>query len=130
MGIADLPESYEAFERFNLDYERQHFRYTDANRRVAAATMDMFAGWFPRLLAPLVRPAICALLDEPVIRAFGFSRPSRMVHWLEPALPRARARMVRWLPARRRPSACAPEMTQPSYPAGYVIEKLGPKDAA
>ena len=35
MGIADPPESYEAFERFNLDYERQHFRYTDANRRVA-----------------------------------------------------------------------------------------------
>ena len=91
--------------------------------------MDMFAGWFPRLLAPLVRPAICALLDEPVLKAFGFSRPSPMVHWLVPALLRAHARIVRWLPARRRPRLRT-EMTHPTYPAGYVIEKLGPKDAA
>ena len=28
MAIRDLPDSYDAFEQFNVDYERAHFAYT------------------------------------------------------------------------------------------------------
>jgi len=125
MKIADLPEDYAAFERFNRDYERQSMRYTEANRRVGSATVDMFAGWGPRLLAPLVRSAIYALLEEPLIKAFGFPQPARAMRWLVPASLRLRARLVRWLPARRRPRLRT-GMARPSYPAGYRIEQLGP----
>ena len=55
MGIKDIPSGYAAFERYNIDYEKRHFRYTDANRRVGAATVELFANWFPRLFRPLVR---------------------------------------------------------------------------
>jgi hypothetical protein len=65
MNIADLPEDYADFQRFNVDYERTHYRYTDVSHRVGTATREMFLNWFPKLLRPLVRPAICALMDEP-----------------------------------------------------------------
>ena len=34
MEIQDIPERYEDFERFNLDYEARHFRFAEANRAV------------------------------------------------------------------------------------------------
>ena len=61
MNIQHIPDDYDAFERFSRDYEAKHFRYTEANHRVGCATRDMFASWFPRLLRPLVRPAIYAI---------------------------------------------------------------------
>ena len=67
MNIRDIPVGYDDFERFNEDYEREHYRYTEANRRVGAATRELFASWFPRFLAPVVRSAIYALLDDRLI---------------------------------------------------------------
>jgi hypothetical protein len=125
MNIADLPKDYHAFECFNRNYERQRFRFTEANRRVGRATVNMFAGWGPRVLAPLIRRTIYAMLEDPLIEAFGFPQPSRGMRWLVPATLRLRARLRRWLPARRRPRRRT-ETTRPSYPAGYRIEQLGP----
>src|SRR5882672_8795871 len=55
MNIRGIPLDYDVFERFNKDYEREHYRFTEANRRVGAATRELFASWFPRFLAPVVR---------------------------------------------------------------------------
>jgi hypothetical protein len=125
MNIANLPDDYDAFERFNRDYERQRMRYSEANSRVGIATVNMFVAWFPRVLAPLVRSAIYAMLDAPLIKAFGFPQPSRGMRRLVPAMLRLRARCVRWLPARRRPRLRT-AIKRPTYPAGYRIEQLGP----
>lgn len=125
MSIRDLPDDYDKFEQFNRNYERQYFRYSETSRRVGSATVDLFASWAPRLFAPVVRSAIYAILDKPVIKAFGFPRPSRIVRWLVPALLKLRARFVRWLPPRRRPRLRT-KMRHPSYPGGYTIEQLGP----
>ncbi len=127
MKIQDLPADYRSFECFNRDYERQHFRYTEANNRVGAATVELFVSWFPYVLSPLVRLSIYALLDAHVISAFGFPMPNRFMRWLIPATLRLRARAVCWLPARRRPRLRT-EMKHPSYPSGYTIEQLGPPD--
>ncbi len=128
MKIENLPADYAAFERFNRDYEQRHFRYTQANERVGAATVELFVSWFPRMLSPVVRLAIYALLDPPLIRAFGFPEPSRLMRRLVPATLRLRARAVRLLPQRRRPRLRT-GMKHPSYPAGYKIEQLGPPRA-
>jgi hypothetical protein len=125
MNIRDVPESYDAFEQFNLDYERDNYRYTEASARVGAATRELFKSWFPRWTRPLVERGINAALDEPLLQAFGFAQPSpRMRHFVEWSL-RTRARALRWLPRRRHP-VLRTEMKQCSYPAGYVIEQLGP----
>ena len=44
MGIRDIPTDHDAFERYNIEYERRHYRFTETNARVGAATVEMFAG--------------------------------------------------------------------------------------
>ena len=125
MNIKQLPDDYDSFERFNREYERENFRYTDANKRVGGATLEMFVGWFPRFLSPIVRPAIVALLDERLVRSFGFPRPSRFMHRWVPAMLRLRATVARCLPPLRRPRLRT-QMPHRTYPRGYAIERLGP----
>lgn len=128
MNIREIPSNYGAFERFNREYEAQHYRYTEANQRVGAATRELFVGWFPRLLSPLVRSAIHALLDDSLIAAFGFPRPSPLMRRLVPSALRLRGRAAGLLPARRAPRRRT-EMGHPTYRDGYVIERLGPPEA-
>lgn len=125
MGIRDLPDDYDAFERFNLDYEARHFCYTDAGHRVACAMREMFAAWFPRALRPLVHQAIHALLDEPARRAAGFPAPGPFLSRLVPWGLRLRGRLAGWLPARRRPRLRT-TLKRPTYPHGYRTDNLGP----
>ena len=125
MNMKDLPADYESFEQFNRKYEHEHFRFTESNRRVGAATREMFVSWFPRLLRPLVRPGIHAILDEEMIRCFGFPRPSRLLRWLLTGTLKMRAFVLRWLPRRRRPFLRT-AMKHRTYPDGYQIDKLGP----
>lgn len=125
MGIRDIPESLEEFEAFHDGYEQTHFRYDDANRRTAEATRELFVSWFPWLPSSMVRGAVSALLDERMRSAFGFEAPPP---WLSAAVTaglRARAGVVRLLPARRR--AFFPRMSRMvrGYPNGYRVEELG-----
>jgi hypothetical protein len=125
MGIRDIPERYADFERFNTDYEARRYRFTEANRAVGAATRDLFAGWFPFPLRPLVRQAIYALLDEPARKAFGFPEPNRVVARALLGVMRARAWALRRAPRRAQP-ALRTKLRRPTYPQGYDIDKLGP----
>jgi hypothetical protein len=125
MNIKDIPADYATLERFNRDYERQHYRFTEANQRVGAATRELFVSWFPRFISPLVRSAIHSLLDDPLIDAFGFPRPSRFVRWIVSGALRLRARVAGLFPPRRH-ARLRTETRHPSYPEGYVIEQLGP----
>lgn len=124
MNIKQIPADYDSFERFNREYEMRHHRFAGSNQRVATATRDLFVSWFPRPLAPLVRSAIHALLDDQLIAAFGFSRPSPAMRWLVNTALRLRALVLRWSPPRRRPRLRT-EMKRTDYPKGYTIETLG-----
>jgi hypothetical protein len=129
MNIKDLPDDYAAFERFNVEYERKHYRPTEAAHRVGVATRELFVGWFPRVLAPLVRQAIYAMMDDALIDAFGFPRPWRWVRPLVGFGMRVRARVLRHLPPRTKPHLRT-EGKHRSYPTGYRIEQLGPPGAS
>jgi hypothetical protein len=125
MNIKDLPESYTAFEQFNVAYERDHYQYADSNHRVGRATVEMFMSWMPAFLRPLGRRAMYALMEDRLIECFGFPRPSRSMRWLVHAGLKSRAWLLRWLPLRRRP-VLRTELTPRTYPRGYAIEELGP----
>lgn len=127
MNIHDVPEDYDAFDRFNRDYEREHFRFSEANRHVATATRELFVRWFPRPLAPLVRATIHALVDEPLREAVGFPRAPAVLGWLVPRALRMRGAVAAFGPTRRVPSLRT-ETPNRSYPQGYVLERLGPPD--
>ena len=129
MNIQDLPTSIEAFEQYNVSYEREHFRYAESNRRVAEAVRDMFIGWLlPKPLRRLGEPAVNALMDDRLLDAFGFARPSPLMRRLVEGGLRARGRVIRRLPARRNPRLRT-QMRHRVYPDGYRIEELGPRDA-
>ncbi len=127
MNIRDIPPDYAAFERYNVEYERAHFRYAETNRRVAASTRDMFLGWFlPRSLRRLGEPAIYAMMDEPLLDAFGFPKPSPGMRQLVEGALKLRARLIRLLPERKRPRLRTGPR-RPTYPQGYRVEELGPE---
>lgn len=128
MNIRDIPPTYEAFEAYNVDYERAHFRYADSNARVGEATVQIFLNWYAPPLRPLVRRSIYALLDEPLRQAFGFPKVSGAIRAAVEAGLKGQALAIRYLmPPRRAPYSFtrAPNRT---YPHGYAIEQLGPPD--
>jgi hypothetical protein len=125
MNLRSLPGDYASFEAFNVDYERKHYRYTEANHRVGKATLELFVSWFPLMLRPLARPTLRALLDEPVIAGFGFPTPPPALRGVVQAALKGRGRALRWLPPRKHPRLRT-EMVHRTYPKGYRIEELGP----
>ena len=125
MAIKEIPESYDELERYNVEYERANFRFADSNARVARASRDMFLAWFPGVPRPLGAHAIAALMDDRLREAIGFPRPPcALVRAVEGAL-RARSRVVRALPPRRKPKLRT-RMRHRSYKNGWRLEALGP----
>jgi len=128
MAIRNISATLGELERFNVEFERARFAYTEAGHRVAEATRDMFLDWFPGLPKALGRPIVCALLDEPLLDALGFPRPPSWLRRAAEAAVRMRSRAVERLPPRRRPRLRTFEKHR-SYPRGYRIEELGPPEA-
>lgn len=128
MGIQGVPDNIGEFERFNVTYEKEEFRYTPAGHRVALATRDMFLGWFlPPALRGLGAPAIHALMDDSLLDALGLPRPSPTLRGLVQGALRARGQLTGLLPERRRPRLHTAHSHR-TYPSGYRIDELGPPD--
>jgi hypothetical protein len=125
MAIRELPEQYEEFERFNEEYEEQHFARSLAAERVGEATRDMFLAWFPGLSNRFGANAIYALMDDRLLAAFGFPQPPSAVRAAVETALRARARAVALLPARKRPRLRTERRTQ-TYGRDWQLETLGP----
>ncbi|AZM63615.1 DUF2236 domain-containing protein [Streptomyces sp. WAC 01420] len=125
MGIKDVPRSYEEFESCLDAYEEAHFGWDEGARRVSDATLGLMASWYPRPLAPVLRTATLALLDEPLLHAFRYTPPSAATRaWVRRAL-RLRGRAVRLLPPRGAPHFARQNQEIRSYPDGYRLADLG-----
>ena len=107
MAIKQLPESYEAFERFNVDYERERFASTESSRRVGRATREMFLAWFPWVPKRFGAPGLYAVMDDRLLDAFGFPRPPPLLRRAVETALRARARAIRLAAARDSGRRCA-----------------------
>ena len=129
MNIKAIPTNLADLDRYNREYEQAHFHYTPANRQLAATLRDTYLGWYiPRPLWPLAQPFVYAMMDEPLLAAFGFPKPAPVLRRLVETAVRARARLVRQLPARRKPRVrTLGGIHHRTYPHGYRIEELGPR---
>jgi len=126
MAIEGVPETYVELERLNVEYERRHFRRTEASERVGRATRDMFLAWFPGLPRRFGAQAIYALMDDALLDAFGFPRPPAALRATVERALRARARVVAALPPRRRPRLRTRRRTR-TYGRDWQLETLGPE---
>lgn len=128
MGIKDIPGSYEAFEAYNIAYERDNFHYSPSNHRVGMATINVFLNWYPVPLRPLMLEVTYALLDDPLREAFGFPRAHSSIH----TSVHTGLKLIGWFQRHFMPPRTEPWLftAQPSrtYPDGYQIEHLGPPD--
>ena len=61
MHIREIPDRMSELERYNRDYEAQHFRYAQTNGRIGSLTRDLLLGFYlPRFLIPMGRPVVNA----------------------------------------------------------------------
>ncbi|MFD5070893.1 oxygenase MpaB family protein [Streptomyces sp. NPDC058369] len=125
MGIKDLPQTYEDFERTLDTYEDTHFGWDAGARAVSDATLELMASWYPRALAPLVRGASLSLLDDSLLRAFRYERPAPVARNITRGALRLRARAVRLLPPRTKPHYARQNPEIKGYPGGYEVAALG-----
>jgi len=128
MNIQGIPDTYEAFEQFNINYERDSFRYAESNQHVGEATRDLFLSWFglPASVSKLFRPVVYALLDDAMLNAFGFPQPPQILRTLLTATLKTRAFALRFFPPRTKPYLYVEHAKHREYPQGYTIEQLGP----
>jgi ER-bound oxygenase mpaB/B'/Rubber oxygenase, catalytic domain len=124
MNMREIPETLAELERFNVEFERERFGYTDAGHRVAVAMIDMFVGKLPGVPTRLGARGIYALLDEPLLDALRLPRPRPAERRAVETALRLRARALRLLPPRRKPRLRT-EIQRRTYPAGFRLEELG-----
>ena len=125
MNIQDLPEDMALFEQFNIDYEKEHYRFVESNRVVGDATGDLFLGFYlPEFLFPLGRPFMYSLMDEPLVAAFQFPKPPVFLRKTVAALMKMRRLILSALPENEKPKYFT-QKKRPTYPLGYSIENLG-----
>jgi hypothetical protein len=125
MGIKDIPQTYDAFETLLDDYEAVHFGFDPGGRRVADATLGLLLTFYPSFAARPIELFSRALMDPPLLEAFGYRpAPAGVVAVARRGL-RARARLESVLPARRTPLHARDLPRIRSYPDGFAVEALG-----
>lgn len=125
MGITEIPGDFAGFQTYQTGYEATHFAFASSNSEIGSLTRDLLLSMYlPGWLAPLGRPLVHALCDQPLRVAMGFPAPPRWVEWMVLSGLALRARVLRLLPKRRKPRLIT-KRKRPSYPAGYQIARLG-----
>lgn len=125
MAIKDIPEDFDSFERYNIDYEQSRFRYADVNFRIGSATRDLLLGFYlPKFLWPAGKLFVNAMMDNRLCESFGFAKAPVFIQYLTIKLLKLRGKVLRYRPERRVPRL-GTQVKRPTYPEGYRIEELG-----
>ncbi|GAB3135018.1 oxygenase MpaB family protein [Tsukamurella serpentis] len=125
MGIRAIPQDYLGFATLMDDYESRYFAYDQGGRMVADATRELLASFYPPPLAPLLDLFSRAVMDEPLLRAFHYRRPSPVVRFLAVSALKLRAAVVAKMPARREPQHVYDMPRIKTYPRGFTVEQMG-----
>lgn len=128
MNLKDIPASMAEFEAYLDVYEDEHFAFDPGGRAVADATLDLFAGWYPKPVRRLVRAASIALLDPKLREALHYPAPPAVLRTAARAALRTRAYALRLAPPRRRASRVRDLPQVRSYPNGFDFAALGTFD--
>ncbi|MFW0790588.1 oxygenase MpaB family protein [Gordonia sp. CPCC 205333] len=125
MAIKDVPASYDDFATLMDSYEQSHFAYNDGARRVADSTLHLMTTFYPRPARRGVELFSRALMDEPLLNAFGYRDPGATIRTLSVNALRLRARLLSVLPSRTEPMHIHDMPNIKSYPSGYDLAEMG-----
>lgn len=125
MRLKDIPASKALFDEFVLRYEAEHFVYSDANQRVADATVQIMANWFPSFMRPGVKPIVYCLMPENFLRAVGFPTAPRWARSLVSGVLKLSGAINRIFPFAGYPHLVM-NRKERTYTQGYQVEELQP----
>jgi hypothetical protein len=127
MGIKDIPQTEQEFTALLDRYEREHFGFDEGGLAVSEATLALMASFPLNRLAPRVvmDRFAKALMDDPLLDAFGYRHPAGWERRLATGALRLRALVVRFLPPRKEPLYARQLANIRSYPQGYEVARLG-----
>jgi hypothetical protein len=101
MPLGGLPATPEELRHWMLDYERQHWQYTnDGHRVVERFFEDWTTRWFPRPVRPLGRQILLAMMDDALRATLHLETPSKHLERLLRASARASSPLMRLRPFR------------------------------
>lgn len=124
MNIRSIPETLAELESWSLEYEAEHFAYSEDNELLAQVTRDLFLSWvLPKPLRGIGKPFVHVLLGSTLRKAFGFSEPPLWAKICVASGLRARKHLLRVTPPRKTPYTLP---TTRTYPAGYDLATIGP----
>ena len=106
-------------------YEREHFGYDEGAVAVSEATLALMATFPPNDKGPrrLMRRSALALMDDDLLGAFRYDAPTRVEQVLYRGAIKARAALLRHVPAREEPVYFEDLPQVRSYPDGYEIRR-------
>jgi hypothetical protein len=127
MGIKSIPGSWPEFSAYLDTYEAANFEFDPAGRAVSESTLGLMATFPPNNLLPraVTLRFAKALMDDPLLDAFGYRRPAGWERAIAFGALRARAAVVWLLPPRKNPLYTRDMRTIRGYPDGYEIAQLG-----
>lgn len=86
MGIEDIPGTRAELLEWSTAYAKKHMVYDPRNGKVGDATFAVLLKDAPRFMWPLGRKVGMVLLDDQMLQAFGWEKPSAWLYWLVPRL--------------------------------------------
>jgi hypothetical protein len=127
MGITGLPGTWQEFARVMDAHEAAHFAHDPRSREVADATLRLMATFPPNHRAPAsaVIRFSRAYMDEPLLDALQYPRPTAVERRLARGALRARSAWLRRQPPRLHPLHARDLENVRSHPDGYDVASLG-----
>ncbi|WP_106848978.1 oxygenase MpaB family protein [Blastococcus sp. Marseille-P5729] len=103
MNIKDIPQTWQEFCAALDAYEAEHFAFDEGGRRVADATKDLMASFYPKPVRPLIDLFARSIMDQPLRAAFRYDAPPKPVELISRGALKLRGKVLSRMPARRRP---------------------------
>ena len=127
MGIKEIPGTSQEYAEVMDDYEARHFAHDPGAREVADATLRLMATFPPNHHAPAAAVIRFSrgYMDEPLLAAFRFPRPTRAERWLARRVLQVRGAWLRRQPPRLHPQHARDVGNVRGYPDGYDVAELG-----
>ncbi|MCB9033143.1 MAG: DUF2236 domain-containing protein [Chitinophagales bacterium] len=125
MNIKNIPETIDAFEAFNKQYEKEKFVYSENNKKVALATENLMLSWFlPKFMFEIARPFLHAVMDKQLLQAFGLDEPNFLIQFLVRQTLRTRSKIASILPNQK--GVHRTQEKHRHYKNTYQLKDLGP----
>ncbi|CAM9566580.1 unnamed protein product [Pylaiella littoralis] len=99
MGIKGV-EAWKTWEdayAFQTAYAEEHFRFASSNSAIAGVTVDLFVSPLPKPFQDAARWCVYALIEPPLLKAFGFPQAPLLLQWFLKATFLLRAAVIRFL---------------------------------